>query len=114
MALAENSCGLGPGVAGAGETWAGPPGQSLRRDVYDRGRAFKMAEFVTCSQNSVVFWDCKSFAVKRSAQPFIGSDYHVASVSWSASSILRLAHVYIIHIRCEWAKGTLYMCHVIS
>ena len=44
-------------------------------------------EFVTCSQDSVVFWDYKSFSSKRSAQPFSGSGYHVQSACWSASSI---------------------------
>ena len=41
---------------------------------------------MTCSQDSVVFWDYKSFSSKRSAQPFGGSGYHVSSACWNTNS----------------------------
>ena len=47
-----------------------------------------MAEFATCSQDSVVFWDYKSFSSKRSSQPFGGAGYHIHSAAWSGSSKL--------------------------
>lgn len=49
-----------------------------------------MAEFATCSQDSLVLWDYKSFVSKNSARPFSGAGYHIQSAGWSASSILNL------------------------
>lgn len=47
-----------------------------------------MEEIVTGAQNSVVFWEEKSLTQRRAAEPFPDSDYTVASLSWSANSIL--------------------------
>ena len=72
----------------------------------------KMAEFVTCSQDSVVFWDNKSFSSKKSSQPFSGSGYHVASASWSSSSIQNCyTIVYTLSVRI---RGHSYLWMVVE
>ena len=72
----------------------------------------KMAEFVTCSQDSVVFWDNKSFSSKKSSQPFSGSGYHVASAFWSSSSIQNCyTIVYTLSVR---VRGHNYLWLVVE
>ena len=54
-----------------------------------------MAEFATCSQDSVVLWDYKSVSCKRSVRPFGGSGYHIQSAAWSSSSITPCGSVFV-------------------
>lgn len=51
-----------------------------------------MAEFVSGSFDSVVFWESKTFTRKRAETPFISSGCYLSSLTWSTTSILINAH----------------------
>lgn len=49
-----------------------------------------MAEFVSGSLDSVVFWEAKTFSKKRWEEPFLNSACHISSLTWNSSSELSL------------------------
>jgi len=51
-----------------------------------------MAEFVSGSLDTVIFWEAKTLFKKRTEDPFASSACHLSSLVWSASSILINAH----------------------
>lgn len=75
-----------------------------------------MAEFVSGSLDSLIFWDAKTFAKKSTEVPFPDAACHLSSLTWSASNsklavLPREGDKFAI---CEFQEGTSSWTHHLS
>ena len=66
-----------------------------------------MTEVVSGSQDGVCFWDSKTFAIKKRAEPFAGSHAAPSSLSWGTNSIHNCCHSLYVLLALFW--GVIYI-----